>query len=230
MKFPGIRRLHALATQNSIWGPIEDELKMASALGLLRGRILNSGAGSRDVSGFVEGELINQDIEWHNESRTHIQIYSSAESVPVLGGSFDTVLSIAVLEHVAEPILVTREYFRVLKPGGHVVASVPFLQPEHKVPTDYQRWTRDGLHKLFTDQGFEVVSLLPLFTVFHTIHWILYETIALTPSIISKLLRYLILLPLVLLSRKCDVKSDVLASAFQIIAKKPNHAVKGESR
>jgi SAM-dependent methyltransferase len=190
-------------------------------MGLLKGLVLNAGAGQRDFSHLVEGELINQDIAWAHESRTHIHIYSPLERIPVSDCHFDTVVCIAVLEHVAEPDAAVREMFRVLKPGGYVVASVPFLQPEHKVPTDYQRYTRDGLERLFVTKGFEIDRIYPLFTIFHTLHWIAYEAIEEIGGRLKKILRYVILPPLALAARKSTRSSDKLASAFQCIARKP---------
>lgn len=222
MKF--LDGLRGLASQGSIWGPPWDltyELRNAHQLGLLRGRVLNSGAGERDISAMIDGVLVNQDIAWTNERRTHIDIYCSADALTCDDNTFDTVLSIAVLEHVENPEQCVAEFYRVLRPGGHVVASVPFLQPEHKVPTDFQRYTKDGLDKLFRAHGFETESIEPLFTIYHTLHWIIYEATTASPSLASKLLRYVFLPPLALLARHSRHTSDVLASGFQIIARKP---------
>ena len=216
-----LRSFKQLAQQQGIWGSIEEELLPAKERGLLRGKVLNSGAGRRDISSFIEGELINQDIRWENEDRSNIQIYSSADSIPVEDACFDTVLSIAVLEHVRNPIAVVAEYLRVLRPGGYVVATVPFLQPEHKIPTDFQRWTRDGLEVLFRDAGFRDEEIRPAFTVYHTLHWILYEATTLKRGLRAKIIRYLLLPPLGHLAKTSKRKSDVLASAFHVIARKP---------
>lgn len=102
---------------------------------LLRGRVLNAGAGSREVSHLVEGELVNQDISWPGDDRTNIHIYSLLHVIPVDDDHFDAILCIAVLEHVVNPEEAVAELYRVLKPGGHLILEVPFLQPEHKVPT-----------------------------------------------------------------------------------------------
>lgn len=72
--------------------------------------------------------------------------------------SFGTVLCNQVLEHAAEPEKTIREMYRVLKSGGHVIATVPFLFPEHKDPTDFRRYTRAGFSKLFEECGFSIIE------------------------------------------------------------------------
>ncbi len=72
--------------------------------------------------------------------------------------SFDTVLCNQTLEHVEEPEQTIRELHRVLKTGGHAIATVPFLFPEHKDPTDFRRYTRDGFAKAFRRAGFTIVE------------------------------------------------------------------------
>jgi hypothetical protein len=109
----------------------------------------------------------------------------------------------------------------VVKPGGIVIASVPFLQPEHKVPTDYQRYTKDGLSTLFTKGGFEIEENKALFTVYHTLHWIVSEWLSLRNSIWYKFLRVMFLIPLALLAKHSTLSSDKVASAFRIVVRKP---------
>jgi hypothetical protein len=127
-----------------------------------------------------------------------------------------------VLEHVENPEDVLPEFFRVIKSGRYIIASIPFLQPEHKVPTDFQRYTRDGIMRLFSNQGFEVIETKSLFTVYHTLHWIAYEWLHLKNSFGYKILRVIILPSLTYLSKKSSLSSDKLATAFQIVAKKPS--------
>jgi SAM-dependent methyltransferase len=213
--------LRQLFSADSIWPPIDYELEGYRARGLLKGEVLNAGAGWRDIGKFVEGNLINQDITWPNDERKNIQIFSPIHKIPTDGARFDTIVCLAVLEHVENPEEIIPEFFRVLKPGGHVIASVPFLQPEHKVPTDYQRYTKDGLGRLFLHHGFEVLEVQPLFSVYHTLTWIVKEWLHLKDTVAYKLLRLIILPPLVLMGRRSKLTSDKLASAFQILARKP---------
>lgn len=213
--------VEAMTAQGRIWPPIDGELEEARALGILSGEVLNAGAGTRDIAHLVDGRLTNQDLRWENETRTHIDIYSPLDDIPRPDGHFDGIVCIAVLEHVENPENVVPELFRVLKPGGHVVASVPFLQPEHKVPTDFQRYTEDGLARLFHQHGFEILSVKPLFTVYHTLHWIVFEWLALRSSLAYRLLRVLLLPPLAWLATHSELQSAKLASVFQVIARRP---------
>lgn len=216
-----LNRIRNLVSQGAVWPAIDYELVESKRRGLLRGIVLNAGAGLRDISHLVDGTLVNQDIRWPGDQRKHIDIFSPIQKIPKSAGTFNTILCIAVLEHVENPDEVVKEFFRVLKPNGFVVASVPFLQPEHKVPTDYQRYTRDGLTRLFEINGFAVEDIFPLFTVYHTIHWILYEWLTMKNSIGYKIMRILLLPPLVLLAKTSNLRSDKLASVFQILARKP---------
>jgi ubiquinone/menaquinone biosynthesis C-methylase UbiE len=71
--------------------------------------------------------------------------------LPFKDNSIDAVMSLAVLEHVREPPVVLKEVHRVLKPGGRVFSVIPFMQPFHASPHDYQRYTLPGIEYLHRD-------------------------------------------------------------------------------
>jgi SAM-dependent methyltransferase len=212
------RLLHYIAQPN-IYPPIDAELQDVREH--LHGLVLNAGAGWRDISHLVSGELVNQDISWEGDARTDIQIFSPIHDIPRPDDSFDAIVCIAVLEHVVNPAECVGEMFRVLKPGGRIVASVPFMQPEHKVPTDYQRYTRDGLAQLFIDHGFAVEHLTPLHNVYTTMHWIAWEWIWLLRHKWAKMLVAPFMIPLSWAARHSTLTSDRLASGFRVVALKP---------
>ena len=62
--------------------------------------------------------------------------------------AYDFVVLDEILEHVARPWVAVHEVHRILKPGGCLITSSPFMIAEHKVPMDYWRFTKDGLRVL----------------------------------------------------------------------------------
>lgn len=69
------------------------------------------------------------------------------------------VLSFQVLEHVWDLDWYIGECRRLIKPDGWLLLSTHGTWPYHPHPTDYRRWTRDGLSKEIQTRGFEVVRL-----------------------------------------------------------------------
>ena len=70
--------------------------------------------------------------------------------------SCDVVLSTQALEHVHSPAAYLSECLRLLKPGGRLVLSTHGYWIYHPDPTDYWRWTREGLCKIVRDAGFDI--------------------------------------------------------------------------
>lgn len=84
-------------------------------------------------------------------------VYFDGYNLPFDNGSFDCVLCTEVLEHVEEPSRLVSEMLRVLKPGGTLLATIPFAARVHHAPHDFQRFTRYGLASLFA--GFADVEI-----------------------------------------------------------------------
>jgi|ERR1041384_165087 SAM-dependent methyltransferase len=67
------------------------------------------------------------------------------------GRSFDVIVLSEVLEHVPAPHLAISNIHRVLRAGGRLILTVPFLFPIHERPHDYYRYTRYGLEYLLRE-------------------------------------------------------------------------------
>src|SRR3989344_1649599 len=57
----------------------------------------------------------------------------------------------SVFEHVPDADKVAREMVRVVKPGGYIYVSAPFVHPYHASPDDFNRWTISGLKHMFPE-------------------------------------------------------------------------------
>ena len=82
-------------------------------------------------------------------------VYSGAR-LPFRDGSFDTVLSVQVLEHTPRPGALMAEMSRVLAPDGVLILTAPFQFRLHEQPHDYFRYSPHGLRQLCADVGLEV--------------------------------------------------------------------------
>ncbi len=109
------------------------------------GLILDCGSGRRDL---YYDNVVNFDIVDYDTT----DVIGVGEDLPFVDGSFDVVLSLSVLEHVKDPFKCAGEIARVLKPGGLLICSVPFLQPYHGYPHHYYNMTGQGLKNLFEDK------------------------------------------------------------------------------
>ncbi len=73
----------------------------------------------------------------------------------VLPEQFDVILMDQVLEHVTEPDEALKNCNRMLKDGGYLWISVPFMYPYHPGPLDCWRFSKTGLRILLTKAGFK---------------------------------------------------------------------------
>ena len=78
---------------------------------------------------------------------------------PLADASVDIVLSSQVLEHVPSPQEYLREAHRLLEPGGLLILSTHGYWMYHPDPTDFWRWTRDGLRKEIEQAGFRIEQI-----------------------------------------------------------------------
>ena len=181
--------------------------------------VVNLGSGTHAYPGVVN-------VDGTGYSNVHI--VADLEELPFEDGSVDRIISVAVLEHVTTPIQHVAEFIRVLKPGGELLVFVPFLQPFHASPHDYQRYTDTGLRYLFREftVGTVVVGGGPTSALL----WILQEWLAMVLSL-GSLKLYKLLLPLFWILSPLKILDALLekhpaarvaASGFYLTAQKPN--------
>jgi SAM-dependent methyltransferase len=80
-------------------------------------------------------------------------------TMPFKEGLFDSAMATEVLEHCPEPEITLRETLRVLKPGGILFFTVPFLWNLHEVPHDEYRYTPFSLERHLLNAGFTQIEI-----------------------------------------------------------------------
>lgn len=72
------------------------------------------------------------------------------------GQRFGTIFCLSVLEHCDKPFHMAENITKLLAPGGKACISVPFVWHFHGYPSDYWRFTHEGVKKLFPDLEFTI--------------------------------------------------------------------------
>lgn len=127
------------------------------------GKLLDLGCGKAPLydtyKPLVDGVIL---ADWGNslhENKLLDVECDITKKLPFKDGEFDTIILSDVLEHVPNPIDLTLELKRILKPGGLVLMNVPFMYWVHEAPYDYHRYTEFMLRKMVEDANMRVIKL-----------------------------------------------------------------------
>ncbi len=123
-------------------------------------QILDFGCGDARYKKFIDNSnnYSGLDVEesGHPLNKNYDVLWDK-NKLPFENDVFDIVLMTEVLEHVENVDITLREINRVLKIGGLILVTVPFIWPEHEQPFDFQRYTSFGIKKIFDYYGFETI-------------------------------------------------------------------------
>jgi SAM-dependent methyltransferase len=130
--------------------------------GRLHGTLLDFGCGEKPYKSLFSkvDRYIGLDFEnpGHSHKNENIDVFYNGENIPFDDNYFDSALCSEVFEHLFNLEVSLSELCRVLKPGGTLLVTCPFVWEEHELPHDYARYTTFALNHLFERHGFEVLE------------------------------------------------------------------------
>ena len=129
-----------------------------------QGRVIDLGCGTapyKEEILKIADEYIGVDWENSLHEQTNVDIFADlCKTLPFDNNYTDTIVSFQVMEHLPEPVQFLAECYRILKPGGRLLITVPFMWHVHEEPFDYFRYTKYGLEYLLKKSGFIEIEII----------------------------------------------------------------------
>jgi uncharacterized protein YbaR (Trm112 family)/SAM-dependent methyltransferase len=136
------------------WRFLETQLKRLKTQETGEPLILDVGAGRGDFAAALQN---------HNSLALDVYPYPEVDVVcdltranPFRPASFDAALLLNVMEHVYDTHRLLTALTCLLKPGGLLIAAIPFLVKIHQAPIDYVRYTHFALQQLGGEHGLNI--------------------------------------------------------------------------
>ncbi len=138
-------------------------LEIAGRIKNINGTVIDLGSGFNPSHGrfwqIKPEKFIRVDI--NKEAKPDI-IADLNKPLPFSDNFADSIFLFNVIYILENPVEVLREINRILKPGGKIFFTSPFIFNEAKEPADYWRFTSGALEKLLKESGFEKYLIQPV--------------------------------------------------------------------
>ena len=160
----------------------------------LSGKLLDFGCGSKPYEKLFKNlnNYVGVEVSG-NKKNLKSDVYYNGIVLPFADNTFDSVLCAEVFEHVEQLDDVIIELYRVLKPGGRMIVTTPFMCVEHEMPYDFRRFTLNGLINFMKKNNFKILKSQKLLNNFHvffqTLNFYIYKVFLKKKT---KFLRYLV--------------------------------------
>ncbi len=130
-----------------------------------KGKLLDVGCGEKPFLYVFKDKIkkyVGIDVPSTSHLNKEIDVFSSGTQIAFKNGSFDTIITTSVLEHVKEPQKMFYEMYRVLKKNSYLIITTPCQYGLHEQPYDFFRYTKYSLRLMAENSGFKVVYIKPV--------------------------------------------------------------------
>ena len=154
--------MHIYYVRNSIL------TKLKAAIPLFRGRLLDVGCGHMPYKSMIlapntnVSDYVGMDLSDNRSYANQPDLSWDGTAIPLPDSSIDCAMATEVLEHCPYPDKTLAEINRVLKPGGTLFITVPFIWMLHETPYDEYRYTPFALKRLVESSKFKIIELSAL--------------------------------------------------------------------
>lgn len=130
-------------------------------------RLLDVGCGAGNMIhhlgeyGRVKGlEIDPRPVKMARQRGYDVDQFDATQPMPFPDGSFDAVTALDVIEHNQDDLAILADSYRVLKPGGHMIITVPALMwlwsHNDDINAHVRRYTAAELKQKLAQTGFTV--------------------------------------------------------------------------
>ena len=138
-------------------------LEIAKHIKNIRGVIIDLGSGFKPSYGRFWEIKPEKFIRIDINKKTEPDIVADLNKpLPFADNFADVIFLFNVIYILENPPGVLKEINKILRPGGKLFLTSPFIFNEAKEPADYWRFTSMGLEKILRESGFEEFSIIPV--------------------------------------------------------------------
>lgn len=134
--------------------------KISEYAPLLQGDLLDFGCGAKPYRSLFMHTKTYTGVDFENPGHSHnneqIDYFYNGKTLPFNDNRFDCIFCSEVFEHIFNIGEILPELNRVLKPGGKILITCPFVWPEHEKPHDFARYTTYALNSMLHSNGFDI--------------------------------------------------------------------------
>ena len=167
----------------------------------ITGATLDVGCGTKPYQHlFNSSEYLGLEIDSpENRAKKNADIFYNGSTFPFKPLSFDSIVANQVFEHVFNPEEFLSELNRVLKQGGNLLITVPFVWDEHEQPHDFARYSSFGLKFILDKHGFEILqhrkSVDDIRVIFQLLNAYIYKKTVTKSAIINVFITFILISP-----------------------------------